>query len=226
MSGRRCLLANGALPLLALLATCSLCSAGGSDGEILEEDSPWGAVSLRALCRSGWPSPACDELDRVDVGGAGELDDGPEPGKEGGASTERAVLGPGSAGPSHRTPSPPGSQPGAITLPSACTAWRVDITGPTDGEVVVGDVAVTVELAWSGGDGEGVCSARDRGGAGAGGAGDCGACVRLEVSRTRFTFVSCVCIRTHTQPRTGTGTQATGHTSSASLFFYLSSPIW
>ncbi|KAJ1471891.1 hypothetical protein T484DRAFT_1842478, partial [Baffinella frigidus] len=95
----RCLLANGALPLLALLATCSLCSAGGSDGEILEEDSPWGAVSLRALCRSGWPSPACDELDRVDVGGAGELDD-----------------------------------------------------GPTDGEVVVGDVAVTVELAWSGGD--------------------------------------------------------------------------
>jgi len=183
MAGIRRLLANGALPLFALLATCIFSTAGGSNGETLEKDSPWGAVSLRALCRSGWPSPACDDLD-WDLAGAEELVQVPATGKEGGASTQRTVLGPGSAGPTHRTTSSPAHKRWRLTPPPTYTAWRVDITGPTEGEVVVGDVAVTVELAWRGGDGEGVCSAQDRG-AGAGAGGGCGACVRLEVCGTR-----------------------------------------
>jgi hypothetical protein len=215
MAGIRRLFANGAFPLFALLASFIVSITGDSAGETLEEDSPWGAVSLRALCRSGWPSPACDELDR-DLGGAEEMIQEPATGAEAGARPQRSALGPGRAGPTYRTSSPAHKRRHQLlTPPPTYTAWSVDITGPTEGEVVVGDVAVTVELAWRGGDGEGVCSAQDRG-AGAGAGGDCGACVRLEVRDFRAILIpddGCVRICTHTQTRTASSTDETRHAS-------------
>jgi hypothetical protein len=51
------------LAILPLLIACGICVVGGADGQTSEARSAWGSVSFEELCRSGFPSSACDVFD-------------------------------------------------------------------------------------------------------------------------------------------------------------------